>query len=282
MEIKLIYPQGFCKGVSKAINKTKQIIQENPNSKIYLLGSLVHNEAINTEIAKRVTIIKENKLEFIQNLKEGIIILPAHGVEKNILEYLNGSNLTTYSCTCVDVLELFSLIQKYIEQNYELLFIGVKGHPEANAALSISPNIHLIETKNDLLVLEKKPYIILSQTTMSVLDTKEIIQTAQEMFPEAFYVNSQCQATFLRQKAILELEGTYDLIIIVGDKMSSNGLRLYQLALTKGKALYVKNLQELLENDLTNIQSVAISSAASTPNYLVEEIVAYLSNTSVK
>ncbi|MDR0831331.1 MAG: 4-hydroxy-3-methylbut-2-enyl diphosphate reductase [Bacillales bacterium] len=282
MLIHKIRPQGYCKGVVNALNKTLLIRKENPQEDIYLLNMLVHNKQVmDYLLSLGIKLINGDKIQALSNIHKGIIITSAHGTPSHILDYIKERKLTLIDTTCYHVQANMDIIINKLKEK-KIIYLGVKGHPEAEATLSISDNIFLIENIKDLEKLNKEiNYAFISQTTISLLQIKEITNYITNNFKNVEIINGQCQATYLRQKAVLDIKEEYDLIIVVGDENSSNGLKLFQLAKNKGNAIYISSYKQLNET-IKTLNKIAITSAASTPAYLVEQVINYLKGEEIK
>ncbi|MEE0830021.1 MAG: 4-hydroxy-3-methylbut-2-enyl diphosphate reductase, partial [Longicatena sp.] len=174
------------------------------------------------------------------------------------------------------------LIQKQIENDFDVLYIGKKGHPEAEAVLAISSRVHLIENVNDIDQLPSFNNLFVSnQTTMSLFDIEALFKAIEIKYPHAIFAQEICQATTMRQKAIADINADeVELLYIVGDKASNNSNRLAQIAKEHGvKNVYlIDSVEDIEPEQLTNIQCCAVSSGASTPTYLTNQVIEYLEN----
>ena len=284
MQVVLIKPQGFCGGVSNAIRISQIAKKEHPNSKIYVLGALVHNQNVLNDL-KNIgieTLEGNNEEELISSLSSGdVLIFSAHGHDEKLDALAKEKGLIVYDTTCVKVKRNLEIIKKEIEANHQVIYIGQSGHRETNAALSISKNISLYDIKlpfNYYFITDESPLVV-NQTTLNYLEIEDIHKDILSHLPNARIENEICAATRLRQEAILNIEKDTDLIIIVGDKRSSNTNKLFDIA-----CKYYPNALTVLVNDLDEFKKVnvegkkkaAISSGASTPQYVVDEIYNYL------
>ena len=167
------------------------------------------------------------------------------------------------------------MILKYIKEQYDIIYIGKKNHPEAQAICSLSSHIYLIENLQDAkqLHLENKKIFLTNQTTISILDLKEIFEYFKKIYPSIIFGDELCSSTRLRQEAILSLNENVDGIIIVGDKHSNNCTNLYLLAQKKKiPSIMISNEKELDMHWLKNKQHIVLFSGASTPLSLVQAV----------
>lgn len=279
MNITKLNPLGFCQGVTLALNKVNKAILNNKDNKpIYLLGELIHNKHIIDELKqKNVTIIKDNKEEFIKKILDGIIIMQAHGSTMNICNLLKAKKIEVIDATCPFVKIIHNNIIKYSLDNYDIIYIGKENHDETIASLSYSNNIHLVTSVLDVnnLNINNKHIYITNQTTLSKLDLKDIYKALEKKYPNAIYDNSICNATLLRQEAVINAKG-YSKILVIGDKNSSNTKRLYELAKLNSDAYFINEISDLEKINFNNDDNIAITAGASTPEKDIDKVYNYL------
>ena len=284
MKVELVQPQGYCAGVMNAIKIAYLAKSENPNKRIYVLGALVHNQTVINELNKNgiITLESKDSVKTIKELNQGdVLIFTAHGHDEKLDEIARQQGLIIYDATCPKVRDNMNKIKREIEANHQVIYIGQAGHKETNAALSISNNVSLYDTKlliNYQLITDKSPLVI-NQTTLNYFSLSAIHEDIKKHIPDARIENEVCAASRLRQSAITNISKDCDLIIIVGDKMSSNSLKLHDIALENfpdSQVLMVHDLDDLKNYNIEGKKKAAISSGASTPNYVVEEIHQYL------
>ena len=283
MEIIKVRPSGYCKGVIRAILKVKETINNYPNEQIYILGMLVHNRFV-VQAFEKYHIITLNdptktKKQQIDEIEKGVIIFTAHGISAYLKQYAQEKGLITVDATCSDVTKNMELCYKYLSLGYDIIYIGKKKHPESEAVISIDEKIHLIENEKDLddLNLTNDKLLITNQTTMSILDIQDLINSIKQRYPQVQLAEEICDATRQRQKAVYQLQDI-DCVIVVGDISSNNTQQLANIALKKGikKVLRIEKASDLLDHDLSDCQKVAFTSGASTPAYLTDQAINYL------
>lgn len=277
MIINKLIPQGYCRGVICAINIAKN--NKNYKRPIYSLGALIHNKEMIKELEKDGIITIENgksRLEMLDEIFEGSVIISAHGSSPEVYAKAIAKGLDIIDATCLYVKKTHDEIIKYLSLGYDIYYIGTKNHPECEGALGIDKNIKLISNLNDLdgIVFKDKSFII-NQTTLSIFDIKEIHNKILEKNKNVIISNSICDATTKRQEAVINAKKV-DLTIVVGDTKSSNTKKLYLLAQKNNKAIQIENKNDLINFDFTNISEVNITSGASTPKYIVDEVIEYL------
>ncbi len=286
MKIIKITPRGYCHGVVSALQDVAIAINNDKLKKpIYILGEIVHNHIITDAFSSKgvITLNGKSREELLEEIEYGTVIITAHGVSQSIIDRAKEKNLDIIDATCVDVYKTHDLIKKKISEQYEILYIGKKDHPEPEGAISISPqNIHLITNISDLLNFKPKSdkLLITNQTTMSIWDTIKIIEEAKKIFPHIEVYNEICSATQQRQEAVLLNAKKIDLLIVVGDTNSNNTNRLAQIAEQQAniKAIRINDLNELDINILLNenIETVGITSGASTPTLVTSMVINYI------
>ena len=283
MEVALIKPQGFCSGVTRAIEVAKKAKAENPNKNIYILGMLAHNQMLIDDLTKEgfITLFGDEKEE-INKLNPGdVLVFTAHGHSSSLDELAANKGLITYDATCFKVLDNLKKIMREISNGHQVIYIGQKGHKEANAALSVSENVSLYDTQlliNYQLITDENPFVI-NQTTLNFYELEKYHNDILNHFPGARIENEICNATRLRQEAMLKVDKDVDLIVVVGHTKSSNSNKLFDIAkknYPNSTVLMVNNLDELKRHNLLGKRKAAVGSGASTPQYIVDEIYNYL------
>lgn len=281
MKVILANPYGYCAGVANAISLAYKTKEEYPNSRIVILGMLIHNDDTLLELAKVgiETLYQKDKdlIDLIDDIKDGsIVILTAHGHSKAVEEKLKGRGLKFIDTTCPFVNLTFLEISKAISSGHEVIYIGKENHPEANAALSISNRVHLLDvsTKKLPIIYDKAPLVI-NQTTFSHYEIESLILEIKNHYPDAKIFKSVCDASTRRQEALLHLDKNVELIYVVGGKRSNNAKTLFDMAVAnfpKAKVIAIQNENDINEKDLRGLNLVAISSGASTPKEISEAI----------
>lgn len=281
MKVLKLTPYGYCKGVYDAINTVLSIKEKYPSTPIYCIGQIVHNQYINEKIAQcGIKIIEKDKLEALKEINSGVVIFSAHGTSKEILDKAKDKGLIVIDTVCPFVKKGMDIIDSYLKENYEIIYIGKKNHPEAIASTSISNKIHLVETLEDLkqLKINTDKIFLTNQTTISVNDLKQFYEFAKEKYPNLILSDEICSATRIRQENILNLKEV-DGLIIVGDQKSNNTKNLLKIANEKKlDAILIENINQLEPLWLKNKETVAVTSGTSTPLELVNEVIDYLKN----
>lgn len=284
MEIVKISPRGYCYGVVDAmvlaLQTAKNLDLPRP---IYILGMIVHNSHVTEAFEQEgiITLDGDNRLEILEQITTGTVIFTAHGVSPEVRIRARDRGLTIVDATCPDVTKTHDLIRDKVNDGYEVIYIGKKGHPEPEGAIGIAPmQVHLIEKEEEinLLSLQSDRIIITNQTTMSQWDIKHVINKLIAAFPTAEIHNEICLATQVRQEAVAEQAGQAELCIVVGDPRSNNSNRLAQVSeeIAGVKAYRVSDVSEIQLEWLKGKKRVAVTSGASTPTPLTKEVIAFL------
>ena len=283
MKVFKVTPRGYCKGVINALNIAKECAQNYKGQKIYILGMIVHNQFIVDALnSLGITTIDEkgkSRLELLDSIDEGIVIITAHGTSEDVFRKAENKGLTVVDATCKDVIKTHELIKDCIKKQKEVLYIGKKGHPESDGSVSISDHVHLIEKKEDFLnYRDTKNYVITNQTTMSLYDVKELCEYAKEVIEKVEILPETCNATTIRQSAMEKLPEEVDLLYVVGDPRSNNSNKLREIALKMHpiEAKMIESIQDITIDDLKDKKCVAVTSGASTPTYLTNQVIEYL------
>ncbi len=282
MEVVKITPRGYCHGVVNALNVVKKAILEHPDKQIYILGIIIHNKFIEEALKRKGVISLYNKdktrLELIEEINEGVVVFSAHGISEQVVERAKEKGLIYYNATCRDVFKTQDLVKDYLKEGYEVLYIGKENHPEAEALISIDTNdIKLISKSSDLDNLKiKDKTVVTNQTTMSIYDTKELREKIININSNVIIENEICKATQMRQEALFNLED-FDLIYVVGDHLSNNSNNLAKIAKNSvNKVKLIESVNDINNEELINIKKVGVTSGASTPTSIFNQVVDYL------
>ncbi len=283
MKIITLTPRGYCKGVVNAINLAKKCAKEHPNTPISVLGMIVHNDYVVkalTQLNIRTLDAKgKTRLELLDEIDEGIVLFTAHGISDAVINKAKEKGLTLVDASCTDVVYTKECVKSKVKDGYEVLYIGKENHPEAEAILSISSQVHLItnSTSIEKLSTDSPLIYVTNQTTMSVLEVFHLIELIKEKFPHAFVEEEICSATRMRQEAVLNLSYA-DLLYVVGDPHSNNANKLKGIALENGikQVELIETALDIKEKDLLNKEVIAITASASTPTYLTNQVIKLL------
>jgi 4-hydroxy-3-methylbut-2-enyl diphosphate reductase len=279
MEIILARPRGFCAGVNRAItivNKALDIY----GPPVYVLHEIVHNTHVISELAAKGAVFVE-QLEDIP--ADSITIFSAHGVSRAVMERARGLGLRTIDATCPLVAKVHRRVTRLNKIRYDVLVIGHKGHPEVVGTCGHAAGaVHVVSSPEELADLEvadptRVGYV--TQTTLSIDDTAEMLAAIRQRFPDISEPERTdiCFATTNRQGSVRELAGMVDLLLVVGSKNSSNSNRLREVARTRGIPAYlIDHAAEVDPAWLEGVERIGVTAGASAPEYLVEELTGWL------
>jgi len=278
-EIKLANPRGFCAGVDRAIdivNKALDIY----GAPVYVKHEVVHNKVVVNDLKKRGAIFVENINEIPD---ESLVIFSAHGVSSEVEETTKSRNLNYFDATCPLVTKVHMEVIKHAKANKDIILIGHEGHPEVEGTMGRHINskyssIYLVQNEKDAKNIEiknEKNLALVTQTTLSVDETKSIIKILKNRFPTIIIPKKDdiCYATQNRQDAVKQLALESDYLIVVGSKNSSNSNRLKELAEKCGcKSILIDEFSDLDLEDISTYSNISITAGASAPESRVIEI----------
>ncbi len=280
--ILLANPRGFCAGVDRAISIVERALEEF-GAPIYVRHEVVHNKFV-------VDDLREKGAVFIENLADvpagATLIYSAHGVSKAVQEEAVARGFQVFDATCPLVTKVHKEVDRLNEQGYQIIMIGHKGHPEVEGTMGqLSEGVMLlVETVDDVAALQvvnpdKLSHV--SQTTLSVDETRDIIEALKIRFPNIRSPHKEdiCYATTNRQEAVKDLAEECDIVIVVGSPNSSNSNRLREVAALRGVDAYmVDNAGYLKPEWFTGKSQVGVTAGASAPEVLVKEVVETIRN----
>ena len=277
MIIKKANPCGFCSGVKGAITKVINLIEDPSIEKpLYILGYLVHNRFINDALeTKEIKVITE---EDIFKIKKGTIILTAHGTPKKTINLIKSLKLNLIDATCPKVKHIHKQIEKYLKDDYQVLFLGVRNHPETKA-ITNNYNVSLIALDDLSFSKEKSKLVLISQSTLSYLDYHEVYKKLTSLGHNITKAETICNATYARQKAVIDAKDA-DLVIVVGDTLSNNTKMLAIVAKKYNNvdSIRIENIEDLNTYDLSKYKNILVTAGASTPSAIINEVLDILQN----
>ena len=272
----LAAPRGYCAGVDRAVQTVEEALEEH-GAPIYVRKEIVHNKHVVEQLAARGAIFVEEETE----VPEGeIVVFSAHGVAPAVHERAAQRKLRTIDATCPLVTKVHVEARKFAEDGYTIILVGHEGHEEVEGTMGEAPDaIVLVQTVEDAdtLELDDPDHVaLITQTTLSVDETAEIITRLKERFPKIVTPKSEdiCYATTNRQIAVKEIAAECDLVLVIGSTNSSNSNRLVEVAREYGAESYlIDNHTQVDPAWLEGVETVGITSGASAPEELVEDLV---------
>jgi len=287
VQIKLANPRGFCAGVDRAIEIVERALDQF-GAPIYVRHEVVHNRFV-------VNNLREKGAIFVDELEQvpdsSTVIFSAHGVAQTVREEAKQRGLTVFDATCPLVTKVHMEVIRNCRQGRDTILIGHRGHPEVEGTMgqydeTNGGTIYLVETIEDvtnLALSNSDELAYVTQTTLSVDDTKDIIQALQQRFPriQAPKRDDICYATQNRQDAVKDIVDDCDLLLVVGSNNSSNSNRLKEIASKKGIAAYlIDDASQVLEQWLDGSSVIGITAGASAPEILVQQVMEKVSKLS--
>ena len=279
LKIYLASPRGFCAGVDRAVEIVKKSLQKF-GAPIYVRHEIVHNKHVVQELKEMGTIFVD-ELDDIEDTSRPVIF-SAHGVAKKVVDDAKFKNLLYIDATCPLVSKVHREAEQLNKQGYHIFLIGHENHPEVIGTMGQidNNNIELIQNKEDvekILPIKEKKYAYITQTTLSIDDTKEIIQSLQNKFPtiKGPIKEDICYATTNRQAAVKLIAPKCDLFLIIGSRNSSNSQRLVEVAKKNGceNSLLLHTDLEFPEEQILNCKNLGLSSGASAPEILIQNLI---------
>jgi len=276
MKVILAEVRGFCAGVQRAIDIVETALRKY-GAPIYVRHEIVHNRHV-------VDRLRAKGVRFVEDLSEvpagSVTIFSAHGVARIVEQDARERELQVIDATCPLVLRVHSEGARYAAQDRDVILIGHAGHPEVEGTLGrLNGNTHLVSTLADvgrIAVRSPDRVSYITQTTLSVDDTRAIIEALRQRFPAITGpdVSEICYATQNRQRAVAELAEMVDLLLVVGARNSSNSNRLCEIAAARGIPAYLVEEPAALRGDwLTGVERVGITAGASAPDDLVQGLI---------
>ena len=279
LKIYLASPRGFCAGVKRAIEIVEKAINKY-GTPVYVRHEIVHNKQVVDELKEKGAIFVDELSDIKDSSRP--VIFSAHGVPKSVPDEARLKNLSYVDATCPLVSKVHRESEQLHKKGYEIFLIGHKNHPEVIGTMGQLPigSIKLVETKSDVENLKvdkfKKPLAYITQTTLSVDDTAEIINALKNKFPEIKGPIKEdiCYATTNRQSAVKEIASKCDLFFVVGSRNSSNSVRLVEVAKKAGckNSQLMHSEKEIPFQEIKNSDTIGISSGASAPEKLVQAL----------
>ncbi|WP_126172071.1 4-hydroxy-3-methylbut-2-enyl diphosphate reductase [Altericroceibacterium xinjiangense] len=280
LQVLIAAPRGFCAGVDRAIEIVERSLKQF-GAPVYVRHEIVHNRFV-------VDRLREKGAVFVEELDEvpdGVpVVFSAHGVPKSVPQAAEDRGLSYLDATCPLVSKVHRQAERQIEAGRHIVFIGHKGHPEVIGTFGQVPegSITLVETPADVERLQfgpEQPLAFLTQTTLSVDDTAQVIAALKQRYPQivAPRADDICYATSNRQAAVKKIAPSSDLVLVIGAPNSSNSLRLVEVAQRCGtSAKLIQRASEIEPSWLDGVGTVGLTASASAPEELVREVIARL------
>ena len=280
VKILLASPRGFCAGVDRAIEIVEKTLKKF-GSPVYVRHEIVHNKQVVENLKKLGAIFIEELNEVKDNSRP--VIFSAHGVPKSVPKEAESKKMFYIDATCPLVTKVHKESERHYKNGYQVILVGHKGHPEVIGTMGQLPegNIRLIETEDDAKKLKtdefNKPMAYVTQTTLSVDDTKNIIEILKKKFPniKSSIKEDICYATTNRQNSVKKIAPSCDLFFVIGSENSSNSKRLVEVAIKSGcnKSELFDFSKELPINRIIKSKIIGLTSGASAPEKLIQNFI---------
>lgn len=275
-KIFLAQPRGFCAGVTRAIDIVDRAL-EKFGAPVYVFHEIVHNQFVVNELRGKGAIFVNSLDDIPEN---SLTIFSAHGVSQEVRNIADSKLLRVIDATCPLVTKVHMQAQRYAKKGFALVMIGHPGHEEVEGTIgSVDIPVYLVSQVSDVATLSlgaKDPVAYVTQTTLSMDDTRDIIYALTQRYPhiEGPHVDDICYATQNRQTAVRALAEQVDMVLVVGARNSSNSNRLREVAVSQNIPAYlVQDETELQPSWLLGVSKIGITSGASTPEVLVKRVV---------
>lgn len=280
MQIMLAEPRGFCAGVDRAIEIVERALQVY-GAPVYVRHEIVHNKFVVEGLRAKGAVFVND----VDDVPDGsLLIFSAHGVSKAVREHAAERGLKVIDATCPLVTKVHLELLRHYQRGNQVILIGHAGHPEVEGTMGQAPKgaVLLVSAPEDVEALEvndPNKLAFVTQTTLSVDDTADVIDALRERFPDIQGPKREdiCYATSNRQMAVKELSDSCDLILVIGSKNSSNSNRLREVAERKGAAAYlIDGPDDIDPTWLEGRTTIGITAGASAPEVLVQQVLEYL------
>jgi 4-hydroxy-3-methylbut-2-enyl diphosphate reductase len=279
MNVLLAQPRGFCAGVARAVDIAERAL-EKYGAPVYVFHEIVHNGSVVEDLARRGAIFVDDIAEIPLG---AVTIFSAHGVATAVVEAARQRGLHVIDATCPLVTKVHLQAERYSQRGYTIIVVGHAGHEEVEGTRgSISGPVYVVGSLADIAALPistATPIAYVTQTTLSLDDTRELIDALEERYPEIVGpgLDDICYATQNRQRAVQHLTRKVDLVLVVGARNSSNSNRLQEVAADHGvPARLIEHADEIEPIWLQHVESVGVTAGASTPEHLVQGVCARL------
>lgn len=267
---------GFCMGVKRAIRIAEETGSKEPGA-VNVINEIVHNDAVVTKLAEGGV----GYVHCVDDAPAGTVIVSAHGAPPSLFEEAAKRGLKVVDATCPLVIRIHKIIHKLIANGYQIIHFGDRHHDETIGVVGQAPagRVHVIssiEAVGTLRITGDK-FALTAQTTAEVADFKRVSEEVRRIFPGVKVYNTICNATSHRQAAVIDIAPEVDLMLVVGSSSSANSKRLRNISEALcGTAYLINSAASLREQWLDGVKTVGLTAGASTPDFLVEEIIACL------
>ena len=267
MEIFLADYLGFCYGVKRAI----KIAKENADGKCCTLGPIIHNP----QMVERLKAEGVNSADSLDDIDEGTVIIRSHGVGPKVYEKIKAKGLKIVDATCPHVKKAQTAARDLVNEGYDVVIVGEKNHPEVKSIYEwAKQRTTIIETVTEAENLKPCQKLgIVSQTTTANEHFNSVVLKLLDKSPEIKILRTICTATYQRQSAAMELAEKVDVMLVLGGRNSANTTKLAKLCAEKCKTYHIETAAEISKSWFTPEQKIGITAGASTPDWIIKEVV---------
>ena len=267
-EVYLAENLGFCYGVKRAIQLAEDSVT--PQSRSYTLGPIIHNPQMVARLAEEGI----GKIETLDEIAEGTVIVRSHGVGPHVYEKIEAKGLNLVDATCPHVRKAQNAARQLSDDGCQVVIVGDKNHPEVRSILEwAGEGAVAVDTEEEAAGLPMYGRLgIVSQTTFSGARFKKIVSVLLDKSSDVRIIRTICTATDLRQSAAVKLAGEVELMIVVGGKNSANTTKLAQLCAEKCKTYHIETAAEVCDEWFATIKKIGITAGASTPDWIIKEV----------
>ena len=276
MEVRLANTAGFCFGVKRAVETVYEQVKKHEGKPIYTYGPIIHNQEVIKDMREKGVSVIDSEEE-LQKLSSGVVIIRSHGVPKRIYELLEEQGLECVDATCPFVKKIHRIVEEESKKGKHIVIIGDANHPEVQGIKGWSEKeVTIIKTEEEARAFSVDPktdICVVSQTTFNYNKFKYLVEIISEKHYNVNVLNTICSATKERQTEAERIAKEVDVMIVIGDKHSSNTQKLFEICHSAcANTYYIQTLDDLDLNQLQSVQTVGITAGASTPNNIIEEV----------
>ena len=278
MEVLLAENSGFCFGVKRAVDTVYEQIKS--GGEIYTYGPITHNEEVVKDLAKKGVCVIESEEE-LARIKEGCVIIRAHGISERIYKQIERQGLKCVDATCPFVKRIHDIVEKESAAGKQIVVIGNAGHPEVEGIMGWCRTpaivVESLEEAENFNYTGDKEICIVSQTTYNYNKFQDIVEIFNQKGYNVIVVNTICNATEVRQAEARKIAAQVDIMIVIGGNHSSNTRKLYEICMQECENTYfIQTLDDLHLDIPKSVRLVGITAGASTPNNIIEEVQNYV------
>ena len=276
MKLTIAKSAGYCFGVKRAVNMVYQEAEE-AKVPVYTYGPIIHNEEVVRDLKQRgVHVVRE--LKELENLPKGKIIIRSHGISRREHEAMKACGFEVLDATCPFVLKIHRLVEKYSKEGYRIVIAGNEHHPEVEGILGWvegqpAYTVTSQEGIEKLPLKEGEKVCLVAQTTFNYNKFQELVEIIKKKGYDISVLDTICNATEERQTEARKIAAESDLMIVIGDKHSSNTQKLYEISKKEcANTYYIQTSKDMDYQQIQSINNVGITAGASTPNNIIEEV----------